>query len=1731
MNAFNNLKVSKKILSGYFVILCLMVSIATVLLFNLNNLTKSFTFLVEHDQPVLTNAYQLQKLVVDMETGERGFLITGQEEYLEPYYNAIKEFGSLLETEKQLVSDNPPQVAVLEKIGQLQDEWIQKAVQPEIAKRREANLATVTATYLQEILKGEVGKGILDKLRRVLAQMETNLTTKGDLESVILTIKIAKDMVDQETGQRGFIITGAENFLEPYQQGQVQLKTDILGLRSRLLNDSENLTLLNQVELLATQWLEKAGEPEIQARREMNANPVTMADVSALIQVGTGKNILDAIRAQFEHFLQIEIDLNIVRSHHAQQNVKWAWILIISLTLGSIILILILGLITSQSITQPLTIITQMANQMAVGHLNQMVKSSHSERHKMTYRQDEMGDIGRSYEALAHYFQAVIADIVQVSQGLAAGNLNITPQTEYQGDFGQIKMALEKALSNQQLVIEDIVQVSQGIASGNTRIMPQVEYQGDFVQIKKALETALANQQQVIEDIVQVSQGLAAGNLQAKPQVEYRGDFIQIKNTLEMAMANQRQVIEDIVKVSQGLAEGNLSITPQSNYQGDFRHIKKAQEMALSNQRQVIEDLVHISQGLADGQLHVTSQAIYQGDFVQIKEALETALTNLRQVIEDIVQVSQGLAEGSQKVMPQAEYRGDFSLIKQALEGAATKLAETTTQNAQQDWLKTGQARLNDMMRGEQNIVTLAKNIIAFLTTYIKAQVGLFYLLTEAKHHQPILQMIASYAYTANDNIPTQFLLGEGLVGQVALEQKSLSRIHTPEEYTHIIQSGLANTVPSHVILLPCLYENTVKAVIEIGSSHTLPSLQQDFLEQVMPSVGIAVNTAESRTQMQELLQTSQQQTEELQSQSEELQSQQEEMQQINEELQHQREELETKQAELQQRNEELQSQAEELQSQSEELQTQQEELRQTNETLEERTQELERQKSDIQHKNLALEKNQAAMKKTQVALETKATELELASQYKSEFLANMSHELRTPLNSLLILAQLLADNNPGNLTDKQVEYASTIHSAGSDLLTLINEILDLSKVEAGKIEVNRDEVSLPDLIETLEPKFRHQATEKGVAFQIMLAEDVPSRLYTDGQRLKQILHNLLSNAFKFTSEGEVRLEIEQEPSKSPLAVSTSSTTSRLPVSTSSTTSRLPVSTSSTTSRLPVSTSSTTDFQSGELLTNVDSPLSQRGVGGDFRAPTQIIAFRVIDTGIGIPKDKQQTIFEAFQQVDGSTSRRYGGTGLGLSISRQLAQLLGGELQLHSEEGQGSTFTFYLPQTQVELVSTENVSQTHVPTLQGSKNLEKIQPVIAPDIASETTLSEPKPTIIKDDRMTLAAHDKSLLIIEDDDKFSGILIDLGHEKAFKCLLAEDGRTGLQLAEEYQPTAIILDVGLPQIDGWTVMEHLKDNPDTRHIPVHFISATEQNHLEATKMGAIGFLHKPVNMKQLGEVFQKIERFITSPLKNLLVIVDMEPHQQKILELVSGDNIKITLADTTVTALKHLKEIWFDCIVLDMDIEQSAGEELLKQMQQIEGVCQTPVIIYADRDLTPGEEALLLQCADHLPIKAVSSSERLLDEATLFLHQVEAHLPIQKRQMLRLVHDKEAILNQKKVLIVDDDVRNVFALATVLEEKQMEVIAGNNGNEALELLEEQQDIAIVLMDIMMPEMDGYEAMRKIREQTRFRKLPIIALTAKAMKGDKNKCIEAGANDYLSKPVDTDKLISLMRVWLYR
>ncbi|MBE9561934.1 MAG: response regulator, partial [Proteobacteria bacterium] len=763
---------------------------------------------------------------------------------------------------------------------------------------------------------------------------------------------------------------------------------------------------------------------------------------------------------------------------------------------------------------------------------------------------------------------------------------------------------------------------------------------------------------------------------------------------------------------------------------------------------------------------------------------------------------------------------------------------------------------------------------------------------------------------------------------------------------------------------------------------------------------------------------------------------------------------LQEQQEELQASNEELQSQQEQLQANNEELQTQQEELQAANE-------ELQAQQEELRVANNVLEDKTIALEKSKQDLEEKAKALELSTKYKSEFLANMSHELRTPLNSMLILAQLLADNKNHNLTDKQVEYSKTIHNAGSELLLLINDILDLSKVEAGKMAINLENISLVDFIEGIELKFRHIAEDKGLSLEMNIAENIPELWHTDIQRLNQIAINLLSNAFKFTKQGGIKLTIHR-------------------------------------------------------------PATSITLNNTYK-PDTAIAISVIDTGIGIPKQKLQEIFEAFKQADGTTSRSYGGTGLGLSISRQLAKLLGGELHLISEERHGSTFTLYLNEIQTVPSETINTIISAIPK-------EPIEIEVEPKPFIEEPIVEIVEENITDDRDELTTNDKIILIVDDDYKFSDILMELSQEKGFKCIRAMDGKTGLELAKKYQPHAIILDVGLPQMDGWSVMEKLKENSETRHIPVHFMSAAEQER-DAKQMGAIGYLLKPINMEQLGQAFKKIERFVTTNIKNLLLVADDTTRQDEILDIVGDDNIQIKLATTKTTAIQQLHKNQFDCVVVDIDVERESGIDLIKQLCHEKELSQVPVIVYANRDLNETEENILLQCSDNITVKSVSSPARLLDETTLFLHQLEANLSQEKRNLLKSVHDAEAILRYKTVLVADDDMRNVFSLVAMLEDKYMEVIIAKNGQEALDALEKHPEVAAVIMDVMMPGMDGYEAMRRIRKQPNHRKLPIIALTAKAMKDDRAKCIDAGANDYLSKPVDNDKLISLLRVWLYR
>ena len=964
--------------------------------------------------------------------------------------------------------------------------------------------------------------------------------------------------------------------------------------------------------------------------------------------------------------------------------------------------------------------------------------------------------------------------------------------------------------------------------------------------------------------------------------------------------------------------------------------------------------------------------------------------------------------------------KNEIGELAQSFNNMLYNLRQKTEENELQNWFKTGQAELNNRMRGDQDLATLCKNTITFLSDYLKAQIGAMYLSGDNNH----LKLTGSYAFKKRKNLSNEFEYGEGLVGQAALEKESILLTKVPSDYI-TVNSGLGEAVPSNIVVMPFMQNGAVQGVIELGTFHEFTDMNLDFLNQVSESIAIAIHSAQSRQKVRELLDETQKQAEELQTQQEELRA----------------------------TNEELEEQAKALKESEASLQVQQEELQQTNEELEEQTKILEEQKQNIQQKNRELEK-------TRTLIEEKAKDLEIASKYKSEFLSNMSHELRTPLNSILLLSKLLMDNKDGNLSEKQTEFSQTIYSSGSDLLNLINEVLDLSKVEAGRMELHIEDVDLSHFAEDMKRNFQHIAQEKGLSFRIDLADDLSQHIRTDRSRVEQIVKNFFSNSFKFTSHGSVNLNISRADHK------------------------------------------------------ID--LSKSGLD-----PKKAITFSVSDTGVGVPKDKLKLIFEAFQQADGATNRKFGGTGLGLSISREMAKLLGGEIQLQSEEGKGSTFSLFIPET---LDGAKAETRAGTPGKTDRQTGYPVAPSMAEPIGPHTDLEA-----IRDDRRRLSPEDKSILIIEDDPKFAEILRDLSREKDFKTLIAGDGETGLHFADYYKPSAIILDIGLPGIDGWTVMSRLKDNPATRHIPVHFISASD-NHLDAMKMGGIGYLTKPVSMENLQAVFEKLENMITTSMKNLLLVEDNENQRKAIVELIGNGDVRVTGVSTGQEAYDLLISGNFDCMILDLGLPDMPGVELLKKIRNNESLIHLPIVIYTGKDLTKEEEITIDKYAEKIIIKGVKSPERLLDETTLFLHRVEADLPEEKQSMLRMIHDKESILRGKRILLVDDDMRNVYALTNILEEKGVRILVGKNGKEGLAQLRKDPDIALILMDIMMPEMDGYETMSEIRKQERFKKIPIIALTAKAMKGDRAKCIEAGASDYLAKPVDADKLLSMLRVWLY-
>ncbi|MFI3120111.1 MAG: response regulator [Methylococcaceae bacterium] len=947
----------------------------------------------------------------------------------------------------------------------------------------------------------------------------------------------------------------------------------------------------------------------------------------------------------------------------------------------------------------------------------------------------------------------------------------------------------------------------------------------------------------------------------------------------------------------------------------------------------------------------------------------------------------------------------DIAVAVQVFKESAGKLES-------QRWLKASLSQLSTLLQSATSTLDLFQQTINALVPQLGGGAGVFYLWNEADER---LELLAGYGLKKRRHLAASFKLGEGLVGQCALERKVIILTEVPDDYARIV-SGIGEAPPRTVLVAPVLAKNKVLAVIEIGSFLPFSFRQQALIDEALPIIALNLEILERNNRTHALLLQTQRQAEELRASEEELRAQGEQLRMTNDELQA--------------KTGKLQQQAEELRASEEELRAQREQLQATNADLEEKSQGLEQQAKLL---------DQARAEADQRALER-----DTASRYKSEFLANMSHELRTPLNSLLILARSLRDNESGNLTDDQVESAEVIHDSGTSLLRLINDILDLSKVEAGKMEIVATEIDLEQFSASLLQRFRLLAETKNLQLSVTTAADMPKFMRSDSGKLDQIINNLLGNAIKFTEQGSVQVCLKRPDAK-------------------------------------------------EALAATGLPL------------TDAIAVEVSDTGIGIPADKLESVFRAFEQVDGSTSRAYGGTGLGLTISRRLAQFLGGDISVASSVGKGSIFTLILP-----LVSASTAARkaTAVPS-------------------SLTAPIPPAPALKKvdDDRDSIMPEDETILVIEDDEAFAKIVRDLSRKRGFKCLVAEEGRVGLELAKRYRPTGIVLDVGLPQMDGWTVMEQLKRQPETRHIPVHFMSATDSG-LRGLAMGAVGYFTKPVSKEQIESAFERIRHFSTSSERRILLVDDDVGTHKAVTALLENAHVEIISERTGEAARARLENGEnFDCMVLDLGLPGINGLNLLEECSRKQ-LSMPPVIVYSGRDLSEQDTLALREYTDSIVIKGARSPERLLDEVTLFLHSVCSSLPASQQHLLRKPQHKEEGLAEHTVLIVDDDMRNTFALSKVLRAKGLKVLMAQDGVKALSQLNERPEIDVVLMDIMMLGMDGYEAIGEIRKQQRFRDLPIIALTAKAMLGDREKCLAMGANEYLSKPVDIDDLMVTMR-----
>jgi HAMP domain-containing protein/CheY-like chemotaxis protein len=1253
-------------------------------------------------------------------------------------------------------------------------------------------------------------------------------------------------------------------------------------------------------------------------------------------------------------------------------------------------------------------------------------------------------DLTDNVNSMAGNLTAQVRNIAEVATAIATGDLSRKITVDVRGEILLLKETLNTMVDQLRSFAGEVTRVAREVGTdgrlGGQAVVPGVA--GTWKDLTDNVNLLAANLTTQVRNIAEVTTAVARGDLSRKITVDVKGEILELKNTINTMVDQLNGFAGEVTRVAREVGtEGRLGGQAQvPGVAGTWKDLTDTVNVMAANLTEQVRGIVKVVTAVADGDLKQNLTVASKGEVAALAETINNMTNTLATFADQVTTVAREVGVegrlGGQANVPGAagtwkDLTGNVNLLAANLTTQVRAIAEVATAVTKGDLTRSVQVEARgEVAELKDNINTMIGNLrlttdrnteqdwlktnLARFTNMLQGQrdlttVGRMLLselapLVGAQHgviyqvHAEgaavALKLLSAYADDVSNGYPERLELGEGLIGQCARDARRMFITEMPPSVVPI-SSGVFKALPRNAIVLPVSFEGQVKAVIELASLGSFTDLQMSFLEQLTTSIGIVLNSIAATMQTEGLLKQSQQ--------------------------------LAT------------------------ELQTQQRELQQTNEQLEQKAQQLADRNVEVEAKNQEIEQARRAV-------EEKATELALTSKYKSEFLANMSHELRTPLNSILILGQQLTENPEGNLSGKQVEFARTIHGAGTDLLNLISDILDLSKIESGTVSVDAEEVYFNNLLEMIGRPFRHEAENRKLQFEIAISPDLERSIITDSKRLQQVLKNLLSNAFKFTADGGVKLSVSQAAGG----------------------------------------------------WNADHPVLKH-------APS-VVSFEVSDTGIGIPPEKQRIIFEAFQQADAGTSRKYGGTGLGLAISRELANLLGGEIQLRSTPGQGSTFTLFLPLTYIGGAS----AKTAAP----AANAETAAPA---HLAHLRMVERPAEEIL-DDRNSLAPDDSVVLIVEDDPHYSRVMIELAKEEGFKVLVAHRGADALALAREHHPTAISLDIFLPDMLGWTVLSQLKQDPTTRHIPVQIVTLDEDRH-HGLARGAFSFVQKPTTTEGLENAFARIKGYAKARRKRLLLVEDNEAERRGVTELLGSDDIEIMTADTGASALLQLRDNSIDCVVLDLKLPDMSGFEVLERIRDDAALCDVPVVVFTGRELSPDEDAKLHTMARSVVVKGVESPERLLDETALFLHRVVADLPDSKQRMLERLHGSDEDLIRRTVLLVDDDARNIFALSSVLERRGMEVLTATTGSEAIAVLGARSDVAIVLMDIMMPGMDGYETIQAIRSDPAHRRLPILALTAKAMKGDREKCLDAGASDYLAKPVNIQQLMSALRMWLHR